>query len=892
MSLLEGIEKWAAKQPTWVGDALRRLWAGELTDSDKSELVKLVKKANHIEVPDAVTPSPFKVTAKAEGGDATKPKRLKKIHSLHYVNRIKDDAEIPFEANGLTIIYGDNASGKTGFGRVFKRACLARHTLTRVLPNVFDQTAKDKKAEATFDLVDNEGTESSVSWADGDSEANLLPNVAVFDRECARIQVTDSNDVFFLPYGAFLFSKLAALYGELSGLIDTELLALPQKPSALTRLNQSGASARFAAGITAKTTDAQIDAEIVLTQAEQTKHTTLAKVVNDRKLKTPAKLAAEYRIKATRFSKLADVADDLFKALSQEAADKAKVLYQQAVDANEAARIASQTSFSTEPIKGVGSSPWRTMFEAARQFAEQVAYPEKKFIETFEDKCVLCQQKLGEDASIRLKKFEAFVKDETAKTSTDKSALVTDAIASLKTLDKNYIEEYAELLTNVQELSTEHHAAITSFLNACDVVRKALVDGLNGKGWSETAPVVEIANTIAWLRERKLALEKEATAIESQKPSPEQLKEEEELVRLNDRKLMADNADGIKKYRDGLQVAVKLTACKKALHTKAVSDEQSRLLDQVVTEALQKALAEELDNFGLTGVEAKLIKKTSKAQISHKIQLQGVPPTVDITGLLSDGEGSVLAMASFVAEVRQAPNISVIALDDPVTSLDHLWREKIARRFAALAKGRQVIVFTHDIYFMNELWSQAEDQGICAKLRHAVGIVNNQAGVLLPQDSHPLEIIAPSTLAKRLKEHAGNSRKLLKIHDQMSNEYRMHVAIGYDLLRSAWERVIEHTVFGDVVNRFKKNVAFTNLKRVVIGLTREECVQIEAAMKKASNYVLAHSKSSAERVLPPTPDEFEADIKEMTDFLAALEKKRKDEAVPTVPVETAVQPTA
>jgi hypothetical protein len=43
--------------------------------------------------------------------------------------------------------------------------------------------------------------------------------------------------------------------------------------------------------------------------------------------------------------------------------------------------------------------------------------------------------------------------------------------------------------------------------------------------------------------------------------------------------------------------------------------------------------------------------------------------------------------------------VTGIVFDDPVSSLDHMRREQIARRLAREAKVRQVNVFTHDLAF-------------------------------------------------------------------------------------------------------------------------------------------------------------------------------------------------
>lgn len=57
-------------------------------------------------------------------------------------------------------------------------------------------------------------------------------------------------------------------------------------------------------------------------------------------------------------------------------------------------------------------------------------------------------------------------------------------------------------------------------------------------------------------------------------------------------------------------------------------------------------------------------------------------------------------MATFLSELSISEHKSAIIFDDPVSSLDHKWRNKISKRIVEEAIERQVIVFTHDITFL------------------------------------------------------------------------------------------------------------------------------------------------------------------------------------------------
>lgn len=98
-------------------------------------------------------------------------------------------------------------------------------------------------------------------------------------------------------------------------------------------------------------------------------------------------------------------------------------------------------------------------------------------------------------------------------------------------------------------------------------------------------------------------------------------------------------------------------------------------------------------------------------ETSHKMELPDTQPLqgIKLTDILSEGEQNVVGIAGFLAELKISGHECPIVLDDPVCSLDHRYREKVAERLAKEAAIRQVIVFTHDIAFLLELNSKAAE---------------------------------------------------------------------------------------------------------------------------------------------------------------------------------------
>src|SRR5690606_28367334 len=95
---------------------------------------------------------------------------------------------------------------------------------------------------------------------------------------------------------------------------------------------------------------------------------------------------------------------------------------------------------------------------------------------------------------------------------------------------------------------------------------------------------------------------------------------------------------------------------------------------------------------------------------------------IALKDILSEGEHRCISLATFLSELSIAEHKSTIIFDDPVSSLDHRWRNKIAKRIVEESLQRQVIVFTHDITFLmmiqehtNELENELEIKSLTRK---------------------------------------------------------------------------------------------------------------------------------------------------------------------------------
>jgi hypothetical protein len=119
------------------------------------------------------------------------------------VNALAEDQVLRFGPY-LTVVYGDNAAGKTGYIRILKSACRARRQ-EAILGNVISGATP---LSPIVSIKYKVGTEPKpLEWA-GNGEDEFISRVSVFDTQCAAVYLTEKTDVAFRPFGLDLFDKL------------------------------------------------------------------------------------------------------------------------------------------------------------------------------------------------------------------------------------------------------------------------------------------------------------------------------------------------------------------------------------------------------------------------------------------------------------------------------------------------------------------------------------------------------------------------------------------------------------------------------------------------------------------------------------------------------------
>ena len=222
------------------------------------------------------------------------------------------------------------------------------------------------------------------------------------------------------------------------------------------------------------------------------------------------------------------------------------------------------------------------------------------------------------------------------------------------------------------------------------------------------------------------------------------------------------------------------------------------------------------------------------------------------------------------AELKADARMSGVVFDDPVNSLDHKWRTKIASRLVMESIERQVIIFTHDIVFLKLLLESSEM--IDGSKINVVSLDRGRKMTGIVKQSPPWDAL---TTARRINYLNVLYRNLKKVdQERTETEYDQLAGSFYGYLREAWERLVEEKLLNKVVERFGRGVQTNRLKRLK-DITDTDIALIESAMGKCSALFKGHDTAPGVYSNMPPIDEINNDIKIIKDFEQELSNKRK-----------------
>jgi energy-coupling factor transporter ATP-binding protein EcfA2 len=870
MAIFEEVLAWADRLPPWRQDALRRLCVqGEWGDADLGEILVLAKQ--HHGIGSALDPAPQAIPFARDhfpaeaNQDATVV--LTSLHTLINVGKIPGDQTLEFQSQGLTIAYGGNGTGKSGYARVLKQACRARSPGT-VYANAYDPNFPQltPSAAIAFEL---DGAPDQALWSGqrGHVSRRELRGISVFDGDCARHYLQEREAATFQPVALTYLQQLAnGLSQALRPGVEAEITGLAVDVTPFNVIPADTDAGRAVHPLSATTDLTRARALAALTPDEQAELARLPQEISE----------ADPTAKATLLDNIATRVDELVNAIgtaagvvSDEAIDTVQSAHRRLLDTEAAERAASallQAEDATPLLPGTGQGPWALLFNAAREYSTGTAYPGQAFPVTGEGaQCVLCQQELTPPAKDRLQRFDRYVRD----TASEAAQAARNAWQQLV----RGVRQATVTFTISQVMSDSLHGRIETLPDNIRIFQEDLLSRLQ---WLRTAvangewqdrPTYRGTNPTASIRQIANNLRAEATALRANRDAAALAAKRLRLKELDARRLLSEHIDSIAQVVGNLGRKAKLQTCLEDIgNTRPVSLFAGQLAKTYMSEALAGRMNDELRKLDLYHIRAGVSSASDAGSVRLGILLSD--SRLDPHLVLSEAEQRMCALAYFFAELHQSGSSSGIVFDDPVSSLDHNHRTAVARRIVEESAVRQVIIFTHDAVFFGDLTTLCGDAGQAPSVKsisyRAEGPGYIDAGLPYDMRRH----------RERIAQHrADHQRIAANFNNPPGDEERLAIRNAYDDLRVTIEVGIEDTILNETVVRFRDNISVGRLDGVMI-VQDVEYREVQRLHDKCCRNVRAHSHAAGQQRAVTQPAELLQDIEAVNTLFQEIRRRR------------------
>jgi energy-coupling factor transporter ATP-binding protein EcfA2 len=850
------LEGWFAERPGWLQDAARRIiQKGQLENDDLEQLVNYCKAEVGIY---ESNPQSLKPSGIVQGSLRDIPKqsalRLKSMFDLIGINALSPRKPLEFADARLTVVYGQNGSGKSGYVRALRQACGQRDP-GALLGNVFSASKEEQTCKFKYSI---DGLADETQWIFSNGPVSELSGVQVYDSQCAILYVNNEKETVYEPLVLSLFTHLTDVCGHVDRKLQEEISSkISMKPEIPVELFPTQ-SALWYKKLSDTTTEVEISDRCHWSDELDGELTTL----NQRVLETnPTEKAKKLRAQKGRLETLLTELTQWNEKLSD---SNCETYFDAVLDASAKRQAADEDAasvFANAPLGGVASTTWKLLWDQARAYSEELAYKGVPFPNTGADaRCVLCQQPLGSEAKQRFISFESFVRgglETQAATAAnrvrqlyeDLNGVALDESFNLRmdstglTLDADRVRTYCFMLT----------------------ARKAAL--LTTEKTSQLPPVPGDSD-LRFLSELVAAIEGQAVALDEDAKGENRPALETRQKELIAQKWLFQQRNGVQREVSRLKEIQKIENARKLANTYALSSKKSALADTLITDAYVKRFQTELAELGAGRIKVKLVKtRAERGHVFHRIQLDNPKKLVGTTEVLSEGEFRMVSLAAFFADVEARKDGAPFVFDDPISSLDHVFEEATARRLVKLSKARQVIVFTHRLSLVEYIENAAAKAGI-----DPLPIVTLRREFWGPGEPGELSInhMKPESALERLSERLKGAKEAL---EKTGRETYEDLARGIcSDFRTMIECTIERKLLNAVIKRYSREIQTKNKIQGLAKITESDCRFFDDLMTKYSVY--EHSQPLETPAISPEPDDIATDLRNIKEWMAEFKRRQ------------------
>jgi energy-coupling factor transporter ATP-binding protein EcfA2 len=812
-AIVDFLWEWTGNHAQWSKLLISKIVATEssLSTADRETIFNYFLQSINLH-----TGLPALTVTKPTYTPTAKTIELDSLSAITGVNRLAKNQTVNFAKN-ITVIYGENGTGKTGYSRILKTLGFSYDNNKTILSNVY---AASESQSATINFKSN-GTPKTFIWngANNDSE---LENISVFNSNCVQFSLSDRS-LIVSPIGFHLFHLVSAELNALSQLLQRKIAAHPTTLLWLENLTPGIPQHTFISTLSATSTVQKL--------SELSEYTPLheeALSLKEAELESLNKVLLQSHMQTLR-SQIADLISIIGKI------ETAKT---QLNDANWQALLAinkeisdleSKTQTGLKDIadeRGIEfyqTPEFNSFIQAAESYIKIIDkpdYPQK------DDTCVYCLQPLDHAAKELLTSYRTLLNDKTQ-----------ENLTALKKKKVGLIQ----LVTQVDTNLTFHQHTFGTDENQAPVQPKEITDYNTNLGSLKTTFITDAIaqgstftfdyqTVITFLTGKQIALNNSLTqkseALANLATREATLKKE--IAELKDRKFISVKVAEVKTAIANHKIVNTLNANASSFNTNSISRKTSSAREELVRQDFEDKFKKELIALRKSHLKVDLDFGTDRGNsvVYQKISSHAL---VDI---LSEGEQKAIALAEFLTELQLDNTKAPIIFDDPVNSLDHNIIDEVARRLLNLSSERQVVVFTHSVLLFNSFLYFSKQPTFSELVCKFYNSKNEylETGVITEAEE---EINKVKSYISKVNIILNNTPKDREEADVAED--------GYGFLRSAIELFVEHEIFQGTVKRYQKNIALTSFVKVDGALLDTHKDKLNEIFERCCGFIKGHS---------------------------------------------------
>jgi energy-coupling factor transporter ATP-binding protein EcfA2 len=822
------LPRWANDQDGWsrtiAGDVLKN--RVQPSDLDIGRYLKLLlsEKKLSAEAFQAIS----KIEEKQLAGNPLDAVRLDSLKVGDGVNALKPGAQIDF-APGVTVIFGENGSGKSGFVRILKRAAGLR-TAEDILHNV----RVDKRPTPSGSFTVTVGTTAqTIRWK---NEFGIAPlnRVSIFDARGARLHVEDDLTYVYTPGELTLFPLVQNGIERVRAAFETTIAARTPGPNTIL------ASFDRACSIYAiiETLGSATDLDEIRKYAVLPENIDAA--IESLTIEVDALKSSNIQNELKRARDRHAVVKALKTAIETAKAFDIEIYASRVQARDQAAQRrdeAGNKAFEGLGIPSVLSEEWRQFIQAGEEYLKKNAadkYPSK------DDNCAYCQQPLTTKAVELVKKYRDFSNNAIKAALDTADRQLRDCVAPVVNIKADTLQQQLAAETNGGPDILDPVKVLVEQLKKLNLAVAARLE----IDWKDKGASLAAAETVVSNEETRLT-----TLIAGLHRSVEErqgaLKAKQiELTELQGKKMANTFLAQIEKRVSDAKWVGRATIVKSNLTgvLRSLTEAAKHASEELLNKDFGRRFEDECKRLRAPNVTLNFPGR--QGQVTRRKLVASYKPNE----ILSEGEQKVLALADFLAEVTSVPASSPVVFDDPITSMDYRRIHEVCDRVVALAGDHQIIVFTHNIWFAAELLGKADKKNW---KYYDIRLEGGDAGVVTAA-SHP-RVDTIAQVSARVKKMIDGAEK------QEGEIKAALVEKGYEELRGLSEIVVEYEMLKGVVQRYAPNVMMTKLDKINVGKLQESMGAIMPVFEKSCRYIASHSQPPETQGIRPTLDELKAD---------------------------------